>query len=173
MTTGRINQVTIPNTGPPNQMEWETSPTANPRAPKKVQDSPSGRSSPDDMREFSKTRKALYRQNKPIKIIWTNPHSTPLPFFFSILTEIQCQKRREREAPSTGYPCYSPKDSQPWVPGSPSQLRTGITDLRERTASGLVEPHRLAHPSPSGSPIGLITRCNPRIRWASTSTTFF
>jgi hypothetical protein len=116
-----------------------------------VQDSPSGRSSPDDAREFSKTRKILYRQNKSIKIIWTNPHSTPP--FFSRLTKIQCQKRSERSHQQVILAI--PLGLTTMGTGSPSQLRTGITDLRERTASGLVEPHthvRLAHPSPSGSP---------------------
>jgi hypothetical protein len=112
--------------------------------------------------------KKRHRRKKSIKIIRDQPTSTPLFLPLHRLTDAGIRESHQQIILTI------PLGLTTLGTGSPSQLRTGITDLREDCIRTGQAPPCEARPSPSGSPTGLIIiRCNPKIRWASTSTTLF
>jgi len=106
MTTGRINQVTIPTLGY-NQMAENQSDRKS-HAPN-VQNLPSGRSSPDNASYFS----TIHITEKSPKL-YGPTRINPLS-----LAQINKSNAGSRERASAGHLLLFPWDSQPWVQDLP------------------------------------------------------
>ena len=129
MTTGRINQVTIPTLGP--SAKWPRKPVRQQTTfALSVQNLPSGRFRHQTIASsfFKETRRC---QEKSIKIIWTNPHSHPSHG----LEKLQCRKAKS----ATSRPSLIPPGTHNLGVGSPSQLRDWDHRPERETASELVE----------------------------------
>jgi len=134
MTTGRINQVTIPALGF-TAKRLKNQSDGKPHAPKCAEFAI--RAFVTRQCEFSFKEHSHHRK-RPIKIIWTNPHQSLSPPLHLCGLKTQYRKRRERAISGSSF--LSPRTHNLGYRISQSNRDWNHRPKRE-TASELVGPH--------------------------------